>query len=98
WPEFGQAGKDLITVRQILAHQSGLYHIRQMIDRAERMLDWDYMIRAIERTPPIHVPGTHTGYHGLTFGYLVGELAQRVTGKRFPDLVQELIARPLALD
>jgi CubicO group peptidase (beta-lactamase class C family) len=69
-----------------------------MIDRAERMLDWDYMIRAIERTPPIHVPGTHTGYHGLTFGYLVGEIAQRVTGKRFPDLVQELIARPLGLD
>jgi len=98
WPEFAQAGKAAITVRQVLSHQSGLYHIRQMIDRAERMLDWEYMIRAIERTPPIHVPGTHTGYHGLTFGYLVGEIAQRVTGTRFPDLVQELIARPLGLD
>ena len=50
WPEFAHAGKEKITVRQVLAHQSGLYHIRQMIDRADRMLDWDYMIRAIERT------------------------------------------------
>lgn len=98
WPEFAQAGKAAITVRQVLAHQSGLYHIRQMIDRADRMLDWDYMVRAIERTRPIHEPGTHTGYHGLTFGFLVGELLRRVTGKSFPDLVQEELARPLGLD
>jgi CubicO group peptidase (beta-lactamase class C family) len=98
WPEFAQAGKERITVRQVLSHQSGLYHIRQMIDHADRMLDWEHMIRAIERTPPIHPPGARTGYHGLTFGYLVGELAQRVTGRRFPDLVQEEIARPLGLD
>ena len=50
WPEFAQAGKENITVRQVLAHQSGLYHIRQMIDHADRMLDWAHMIRAIERT------------------------------------------------
>ncbi len=98
WPEFAQAGKEAITVRQVLAHQSGLYHIRQMIDRAERMLDWEYMIHAIERAAPIHPPGTRTGYHGLTFGYLVGELAQRVTGRRFSQLVQDEIARPLGLD
>jgi CubicO group peptidase (beta-lactamase class C family) len=98
WPEFAQAGKEAITVRQVLAHQSGLYHIRQMIDRAERMLDWEYMIHAIERATPIHPPGTRTGYHGLTFGYLVGELAQRVTGRRFSQLVQDEIARPLGLD
>jgi CubicO group peptidase (beta-lactamase class C family) len=98
WPEFAQAGKDGITVRHVLAHQSGLYHIRQMIDRAERMLDWDYMVRVIERTPPLHAPGERTGYHGLTFGYLVGELAQRVTGRSFAQLVQDEIARPLGLD
>ena len=50
WPEFGQAGKEDITVRQVLTHQSGLYHIRQMIDHVDRMLDWKYMIRAIEQT------------------------------------------------
>ena len=98
WPEFAQAGKQTITVRQVLAHQSGLYHIRQMIDHADRMLDWNFMIRAIERTPPIHKPGTRTGYHGLTYGFLVGEILQRVTGRPFSQLVQEELAGPLGLD
>jgi CubicO group peptidase (beta-lactamase class C family) len=98
WPEFAQAGKEAITVRQVLAHQSGLYHIRDMIDRADRMLDWEHMIHAIERTRPAHVPGTRTGYHGLTFGFLVGEIIQRVTGRGFSDLVQSEIAGPLQLD
>jgi CubicO group peptidase (beta-lactamase class C family) len=98
WPEFAQAGKDRITVRHVLAHQSGLHHIRRMVDRAERMLDWEYMIRAIERTAPAYEPGTRTGYHGLTYGYLVGEIVQRVTGRRFSQLVRELIAEPLGLD
>lgn len=98
WPEFGQAGKEEITVRQVLSHQSGLYHIRQMVDHIERMLDWDYMIKAVEKTEPAHTPGTRTGYHGLTFGFLVGEILQRVTGKKFATLVQKDIARPLGLD
>jgi len=98
WPEFGQAGKAGITVRQVLAHQSGLYHIRRMIDRADRMLDWEYMVRTIERTAPVHEPGTRTGYHGLTYGYLVGELVQRVTGQSFAQVVRETIAQPLQLD
>jgi CubicO group peptidase (beta-lactamase class C family) len=98
WPGFGQAGKEKITVRHVLAHQSGLYHMRRIIDRAERMLDWEYVIRAIERTSPIHEPGARTGYHGLTYGYLVGELVQRVTGKRFAEAVRDEIAGPLDLD
>jgi CubicO group peptidase (beta-lactamase class C family) len=98
WPEFAQNGKAGITVRHVLAHQSGLYHIRQMIDRADRMLDWAYMVRAIERATPLHPPGTRTGYHGLTYGFLVGELIQRVTGKWFSGVVQEWLAEPLGLD
>lgn len=98
WPEFAQAGKEAITIRHVLAHQSGLYHIRQMIDRAERMLDWEYMIHAIERTAPVHQPGERSGYHGLTYGFLVGEILQRVTGRSFSQLVQEEIAQPLGLD
>jgi CubicO group peptidase (beta-lactamase class C family) len=42
WPEFGQAGKQAITIRQVMSHQSGLYHIRQMIDHADRILDWEH--------------------------------------------------------
>ena len=98
WPEFAQAGKENITVRQVLSHQSGLYHIRQMIDHVDRMLDWQHMTRAIAQTPPVHEPGTRTGYHGLTFGFLVGEILQRITGKKFSDLVQKEIAKPLCLD
>jgi CubicO group peptidase (beta-lactamase class C family) len=98
WPEFASGGKHTITVRHVLAHQSGLYHIRQMVDRAERMLDWDHMIHAIERATPLHPPGMRTGYHGLTYGFIVGELAQRVTGERFSQLVRDLVAEPLGLD
>lgn len=98
WPEFAQAGKGNITVRQVLSHQSGLYHIRQMIDHVDRMLDWDHMIEAIERTPPAHEPGTRTGYHGLTYGFIIGEIIQRVSGKKFANLVQSEIAKPLSLD
>lgn len=98
WPEFAQAGKGAITVRQVLTHRSGLYHVRQMVDRAHRLLDWDHMVRALERTAPIHQPGTHTGYHGFTYGYLVGEIVQRVTGRPFRDVVRDEIAEPLGLD
>lgn len=98
WPEFAQAGKQTITVRDVLTHRSGLYHIRQMVDRAARMLDWDHMMRAIERATPAHEPGMRTGYHGLTYGFLVGGLVERVTGKPFPRIVRELVADPLALD
>ena len=98
WPEFAQRGKETITVRHVLAHQSGLYHIRQMVDRAERMLDWNHMVHAIEQATPVHEPGMRTGYHGLTYGFLVGGLVERVTGKHFSRLVRELIADPLDLD
>ena len=98
WPEFAQNGKGRITLRQVLSHQSGLYHIRQMIDRADRMLDWEYMVHAIERARPIHPPGARTGYHGLTFGFLVGEILQRVTGRSFAELVHEELVKPLRLD
>ncbi|MCP4037907.1 MAG: beta-lactamase family protein [bacterium] len=98
WPEFAQYGKEEITVRQVLTHQAGLYHIRHMVDDASRMRDWDYMIDAIERCEPAHEPGERTGYHGLTYGYLTGEILRRVTGKDFSDLVQSEIAEPLGLD
>jgi CubicO group peptidase (beta-lactamase class C family) len=98
WPEFAKNGKSGITVRHVLAHQSGLYHIRRMVDRADRMLDWRYMVRAIERATPVHPPGARTGYHGFTYGFLVGELVQRVTGQPLPGLVRSTIAEPLGLD
>lgn len=98
WPEFAKAGKDAITLRQVLCHQAGLYNIRRMVDDASRMRDWDFMIRAIEDAEPVHPPGERTGYHGLTYGFIVGELLRRVTGKSFSALVREEIADPLGLE
>jgi CubicO group peptidase (beta-lactamase class C family) len=98
WPEFAQAGKARITVRQVLCHEAGLYRIRDMIDHARRMLDWKYMADVLARSSPCHEPGAAHGYHGWTFGWLVGEIVQRVTGRRFAEVLEKELAEPLGLD
>jgi CubicO group peptidase (beta-lactamase class C family) len=98
WPAFAQGGKHRITVRHVLAHRAGLYHVRRLIDRADRLLDWEHMVGVLERAEPVHEPGARTGYHGLTFGFLVGELIRRVTGREFPAVLHETIAAPLGCD
>ena len=98
WPEFAQNGKEGITVRNLLCHQAGLYDIRNLVDSAERMLDWEYMTRQLAAAAPAHRPGEYSAYHALTYGWLVGEVIQRVTGRELSDLVQKEIAEPLELD
>lgn len=98
WPEFKGDGKDEITIRHLLCHQSGLYNIRGMIEDAMHMLDWEHMIDSLEKATPSHRPGTSHGYHGLTYGWLLGEVMSRVTGKSFSELLFELLVLPLGLD
>ncbi len=98
WPEFACNGKQDITVRHLLCHQAGLYDIRHLIDSAERMLDWQYMTENLAGATPEHRPGAMSAYHGLTYGWLIGEVIQRVTGASVSDLVQSEIAAPLKLD
>jgi CubicO group peptidase (beta-lactamase class C family) len=98
WPEFAQEGKDAITIRHVMAHQSGLYHLREMLDHAEQMLDWEFVTDAIARATPVHAAGERTGYHGLSYGFIVGEIIQRVTGCPFSDVVQRELAIPLKAD
>jgi CubicO group peptidase (beta-lactamase class C family) len=98
WPEFAQKGKHEITVRQILCHEAGLYDIRHLIDDAHRMVDWEYMTDVLAAAEPAHAPGESHGYHGLTYGWLVGEIVQRVTGKPLGEFVASEIAAPLGLD
>ena len=98
WPEFSANGKQRVTVRQLMCHEAGMYDIRHLIDDAGRMLDWDHMVQALAAAAPVHAPGATHGYHGLTYGWLVGELAQRVTGKPFGELLQSELATPLDLD
>jgi CubicO group peptidase (beta-lactamase class C family) len=98
WPEFAAAGKGRITIRHLLSHQAGLHDVRALVDRADRMLDWEFMTRRLAAARPAYEPGTRPGYHGLTFGWLVGELIRRVTQGTVNDALQSLLAVPLALD
>ena len=98
WPEFSKNGKGAITIRQAASHRAGLYSIARIIDSAEEMFDWDHMVRVVEDMWPVHTPDTDFGYHAWTGGWIIGEVLQRVTGKRFPDLVRENLATPLGLD
>ena len=98
WPEFEAHGKSEITVRQLMCHEAGLFGVRGMVDHARRILDWDYMVEALGDAVPAHEPGRAHGYHGLTYGWLVGELCQRVSGRRFGEMLETEIAQPLGLD
>lgn len=98
WPEFRQNGKDGISIRHLLTHQAGLWDIRNLIDNAMRITDWDYMVDALAKATPLHRPGRTHGYHGLTYGWLIGEVMQRVTGKSFAELLKTELADPLGLD
>lgn len=98
WPEFAREGKEHITIRQLLCHQAGLYAIRDMIDDAARMRDWGYMTDVLARSAPAIVPGSASAYHGITYGWLVGEVVQRVTDRPFAEFVQRELAQPLELD
>lgn len=98
WPEFAHGGKEHITIRHLLCHQAGLYDIRHLIDSAARMRDWAYMTDALARSTPRLPPGSASAYHGITYGWLVGEVVQRVTGRPFAEVVQREIAEPLELD
>ena len=98
WPEFAQGGKELVTVRHVLTHSAGLHRMRTLVDHAQQMLDWEYMVTALERAEPAYEPGTRYGYHALTYGWLAGELIRRVSGRPVAQFVEEEIARPLGLD
>jgi CubicO group peptidase (beta-lactamase class C family) len=98
WPEFAQAGKERITVRHLLCHQAGLYGIRGLVDDVRRVRDWGYMTDALARATPALPPGTASAYHGITFGWLVGEVIQRVADRPFAEVIQRELAEPLELD
>ncbi len=99
WPEFAQEGKEAVTVRHLMCHEAGLYAIRDMVEHANEMLDWERITARLAASPPRHRPGSAHGYHGLTYGFLVGEVVRRVAGnKPFPELLANEIAAPLRLE
>ncbi|QYN37326.1 beta-lactamase family protein [Pseudonocardia sp. DSM 110487] len=97
WPEFAAAGKDRIPVRWLLTHQAGLPTLDQPISRAAAIA-WYPMVEALAAQRPSWEPGTAHGYHGLTYGWLVGEVVRRVSGRTIGTYLAEEIAAPLGLD
>jgi len=97
WPEFAAAGKEAVTVRVLMAHQAGLAAIRQPLPPGA-MYDWELMTSALAAEEPFWQPGTRNGYHGLTYGFLVGELVRRVSGRPLGEFFKAEVAGPLQLD
>ncbi len=77
WPEFAQHGKEQITVRQLLAHQAGLFAIEEPVDR-EMVADLDRLAVVLARQKPAWTPGTRQAYHALSLGFFEGELFRRI--------------------
>jgi CubicO group peptidase (beta-lactamase class C family) len=94
WPEFTQAGKDKITLAQLLSHQAGLPAFDGRVD----VLDYAAVISALERQAPLWQPGTAHGYHARTFGFLLDELVRRIAGKPLGEYWREQFGEPLGLD
>jgi len=97
WPAFGAAGKAGLTVEQVLSHQAGLCGLEGPMSPAD-WYDWDGVCARLEAMTPLWAPGTASGYHPVTFGYLAGEIFRRVDGRTIGTALREDIAAPHELD
>jgi len=96
WPEFGANGKQAMTVEQMLRHTAGITTLPADTSY-EETCDWDAICTTIAGLPAQWEPGTRCEYHGLTYGWILGEVAQRVTGQSFSQLIQKNICAPLGI-
>jgi CubicO group peptidase (beta-lactamase class C family) len=97
WPEFGQHGKAHVTTRMMLDHSAAVPVLREKV-RDDGPYDWTYMTERLAAEEPFWVPGRRNGYHGLTFGWTVGEMVRRASGKSLGTFFQDEVAKPLGLD
>jgi CubicO group peptidase (beta-lactamase class C family) len=97
WPEFAANGKERITVAQLMSHSSGLSGWREKLAPGD-IYDWEKMTALLAAQAPLWEPGTASGYHVFTHGFLIGEVVRRVTGKSLGTVFREEIAEPLGAD
>lgn len=99
WPEFAVAGKERITVRQLLAHQGGLSALDEPLDE-KKLADLDFIAAVIAKQAPAWEPGTRHGYHGFTLGLYENELIRRVDPQHrsLGKFFQDEIAGPFGID
>jgi CubicO group peptidase (beta-lactamase class C family) len=101
WPQFGGSGKEHVTLRQVLTHTSGVVDFPDyptIVDDAAWWLDLDRVAASWAAAEPAWEPGTAHGYHGASFGHLLGEVIRRATGETLGSLLRSLVAEPLGLD
>ncbi len=96
WPEFAQHGKDKVTIRHALTHTAGIPGLPSDVT-PEEVCDWDRICARVASLEPWWEPGTKTAYHAYTFGFILGELVRRVTGRRISELLQTEIVQPLGV-
>jgi CubicO group peptidase (beta-lactamase class C family) len=97
WPEFGRNGKDGITLRHVLRHRSGLPTAGSRLGDVAAMTSWRRSLHRIERATPTGAPGSGPAYQFVTFGFILGEVLQRATGRKLTDLLTDEVLRPLGL-
>jgi CubicO group peptidase (beta-lactamase class C family) len=97
WPEFAASDKAEIPVRWLLTHQAGLPAIGQRMPHGS-LSDWEAMTTALAAQAPWWEPGTTHGYHGVTFGHLVGEVLRRATGRTCGAVIRDELAGPLGAE
>jgi len=97
WPDFGQAGKQDITVASVLGHRSGVIGPRTRMHWRDAA-DWDQVCERLAVSEPWWAPGTAQGYHMVTFGFILGEVVRRVTGRTIGQYLRTEIAEPMGID
>src|SRR5271165_4775643 len=97
WPEFAANGKARVKVSHLMSHSAGLSGWRERL-KTEDLYDWEKMTSLLAAQAPLWEPGTASGYHVVTFGFLVGEVVRRITGKSLGTVFREEIAEPLGAD
>jgi len=97
WPEFAANGKDRVTVAHLMSHAAGLSGWKEPLTTHD-IYDWDKVTSLLAAQAPFWEPGTASGYHALTQGYLVGEVVRRITGKSLGTVFRQEIAEPLGAD
>jgi len=97
WPEFGQAGKSDITIASVLAHRSGVIGPRTRMHWNDTA-DWELVCERLAAAEPWWRPGTAQGYHMVSFGFILGEVVRRATGRTIGQYLRTEIAEPMGID
>lgn len=97
WPEFATAGKEKVLVRHLLSHRAGLSGLREP-HSLQDLYDWELTTARLAATEPWWEPGTRSGYHALTYGFLVGEVVRRISGLLPGAFLEREVTGPLGID